>query len=280
MRSLDLVVVGHCARDEFADGTWRLGGSALYGAATASRLGARVAMVTRVGPRERDALERTCRELGVALHVLPSNVTTTFAHIFDVEGKRTLVLRARARGIAAGDLPGEAREAGATLLGSVAQELAEDLLAGLAPTTVLIGQGLLREWDANGTVHAATWSRSDDLLRGLSAVVISDEDVRGQDKLPARWSMVAPVALTLGERGAEVWSEGVATHVPGFPVRTVIDQTGAGDAFAAGMAVALAEGRGLTDAARFANAVASFAVEGPGIEPLATRDAVERRLAG
>jgi ribokinase len=57
-----------------------------------------------------------------------------------------------------------------------------------------------------------------------------------------------------------------------------VDATGAGDAFTSGLTVALSEGRELPEAMRFANAVASFCVEGQGTAALASRDDVERRL--
>ena len=62
-----------------------------------------------------------------------------------------------------------------------------------------------------------------------------------------------------------------------FAVREVVDQTGAGDAFAASLALGLAEGLVLVDAARFASAAASFAVEGLGMSRLADRARVRAR---
>ena len=53
MSRTSFLAIGHASRDEFPDGRWRLGGSALYGAATAAKLGADVTLVTRVGPVER-----------------------------------------------------------------------------------------------------------------------------------------------------------------------------------------------------------------------------------
>ena len=46
------------------------------------------------------------------------------------------------------------------------------------------------------------------------------------------------------------------------------------------LAIALGEGRSLADSCRFANAVASFGLEGEGIAALASRETVERRLGG
>ncbi len=67
----DFLAIGHVARDEFeGEPTWRLGGTALYAAATAARLGTQTALVTRVGPVEKPALEERCAQLGIALHAL------------------------------------------------------------------------------------------------------------------------------------------------------------------------------------------------------------------
>src|SRR2546428_8371841 len=93
----DLVSIGYAARDEFeGDPEWRIGGTATYAAAAAACLGDRVALLTRVGPNERDRLAARCRELGIELHALPSEVTTTFSFRY-VDGRRRLRLKARAQ---------------------------------------------------------------------------------------------------------------------------------------------------------------------------------------
>ena len=82
------------------------------------------------------------------------------------------------------------------------------------------------------------------------------------------------LVLTLGERGAQLAEE----LVPAFPAEPV-DTTGAGDAFAAAFAVALAEGAGELEAARFACAAGAHMVEHHGVVPgLPTRAEREARL--
>lgn len=79
---------------------------------------------------------------------------------------------------------------------------------------------------------------------------------------------VGHVVLTLGSRGALVLDgeTGGFTAVPPYPV-TVVDTTAAGDAFVAGLAVALGEGQPLVTAAQFANAVGALAVTKQGAQP-------------
>jgi sugar/nucleoside kinase (ribokinase family) len=268
------LAIGHTARDEFPDGRWRLGGSALYGAATAAILGADVALVTRAGPAERPALERLCAELGITLHALPSDVSTTFGFTYDAAGHRTLRLRAKAAPITRSDV-GEAGAPQAVLLASIAGELDDSLFwSWSGAKRVLAAQGLLRSFGADGTVVASQWRDHARLLPMVDAVVVSEDD-HAED---SAWLPYTTVVVTLAERGSELHARGTTTHVPAFAVPDVLDQTGAGDAFAASLALGLAEGQPLVEAATFASAAASFAVEGVGMSRLADRATVRERM--
>ncbi len=87
------------------------------------------------------------------------------------------------------------------------------------------------------------------------------------------------VALTLGASGCLVAVGPGRTLVPAFPAQAV-DTVGAGDAFNAALAAALAEGLSLVDAARRGCAAASIAVTRPGAQgALPTRGEVDRVLA-
>ncbi|HEX9030148.1 MAG TPA: ribokinase [Anaerolineales bacterium] len=89
---------------------------------------------------------------------------------------------------------------------------------------------------------------------------------------------VKAVAIQAGNEGnLIVWEDGVSWN-PLLPVNTV-DTTGAGDAFAAGLAVALADGLSLEEAGPFANAAAALATTDFGPQTaLPTRAAVEELL--
>ncbi len=86
---------------------------------------------------------------------------------------------------------------------------------------------------------------------------------------------VKQVVMTLGEKGALIVSADSSRHVPAIAV-TAVDTTGAGDAFNAGLAVALASGAGLEDAVRLAVITGGLAVTREGVIPsLPTREEVE-----
>jgi ribokinase len=77
---------------------------------------------------------------------------------------------------------------------------------------------------------------------------------------------VGHVLVTLGARGARLIDAAGSVHVPSFPV-PVVDTTAAGDAFCGALAVALAEGKPLAEAARFAAAAGALAVTVAGAGP-------------
>lgn len=68
----------------------------------------------------------------------------------------------------------------------------------------------------------------------------------------ARPSGVRNLVVTMGPQGCLLLNDEGLRTVPGVII-DVVDTTGTGDAFNAGLAIALAEGRSLDDAVRFAN---------------------------
>ena len=83
--------------------------------------------------------------------------------------------------------------------------------------------------------------------------------------------------VTLGAQGAQIVNGDDSVTIPTYAV-DVVDTTGAGDAFNAGLAVALAEGKSLAEAVRFANAAAALSVTKPGAAPSAPYRAEAREL--
>lgn len=87
---------------------------------------------------------------------------------------------------------------------------------------------------------------------------------------------VGNLIVTMGEKGALILTEDGMETVDGVPVE-VVDTTGAGDAFNAGLAVALAEGKSLSAAVHFANRCGAFACRALGaVTALPTRAMVDQ----
>ena len=91
---------------------------------------------------------------------------------------------------------------------------------------------------------------------------------------------VRQVLITLGAQGVVLCDEqGGCEHIPAFPVQA-IDTTGAGDAFAAGVGIGLAQGYPLREAVRFACAAGALAATRAGAQAaMPSRAEVERLLS-
>ena len=86
--------------------------------------------------------------------------------------------------------------------------------------------------------------------------------------------------ITLGEQGALLHDKKQSIHIPAINAGTLVETTGAGDAFNGGFAAALAQKQSPEDAARFACAVAGLSVTKAGTAPsMPSRAEVDALLA-
>ena len=102
----------------------------------------------------------------------------------------------------------------------------------------------------------------------LTGIKVTDAAAAAKACSKLRSRGVGIVILTLGERGAFLADADGQRFVPGFKVKTV-DSTAAGDIFNGALSVALAEGKAVFDAVRFANAAAALSVTRLGAQPSA-----------
>lgn len=68
------------------------------------------------------------------------------------------------------------------------------------------------------------------------------------------------IVVTLADQGCEVWRQGTRTHVPGVPADALVDPTGCGDAFRAGLLYALERGWPLERAAALGNRLGAIKI--------------------
>jgi adenosine kinase len=77
---------------------------------------------------------------------------------------------------------------------------------------------------------------------------------------------VAYLITTLGEKGSVINCKGEEIHVPAVPVSAVVDPTGAGDAFRAGLLKGLCMEKTVAEAAKLGSVCAAYAVEHKGTQ--------------
>ena len=87
------------------------------------------------------------------------------------------------------------------------------------------------------------------------------------------------VIIKCGRKGARLYSGHTVDTIGVFPVKNVVDPTGAGDSFGGGLAAALAHDESIKEAIINGSAMASLCIEGFGIESLhrASNDEIDYR---
>jgi len=271
-RGLDYLAIGHVTRD-LANDNFTVGGTVSYAARTARALGCRVGTVTSASPD----LDLSYALGDVLVARIPAATTTTFENIYTANGRRQM-LHATAETLVPEMVPQDWRNASAgsiVHLGPVAQEcdpalvdVFGDAFVGLTP------QGWMRRWDRTGCVSRCRWEGAEPLLARADAIVLSEEDVAGDEALVSQYTaQTRLLVLTQGAAGCTVYAEGQRRHFPAPAVREV-DATGSGDIFAAAFFVWLQRSDDPWTAARLANCVAARSVTRKGLSGTPTTDEI------
>jgi sugar/nucleoside kinase (ribokinase family) len=270
----DFVAIGHVTLDRFGEST-RPGGSALYAAVTAHRLGLSVGLLTSHG----DDFPLEVIPSKIEVISVPAADTTLFEHRHE-PGGRVSHVRAVASPLTPDDVPDDWRDAALSLLAPVVDEV-DPLIATLF-TDGAVGaaaQGWMRQVQPNGLVVPRIWPSPEPLLQSVQALFLSREDIRGQEAAVVEWFQRMPVGVLTADRaGALLFVNGERYEVP--PRRaSEIDPTGAGDVFAATFLVQYQRDGDPWLAAAAAACAGSLAVEGEGWSAVADRAALDAALA-
>jgi len=270
LKPIDYLVIGHLAHDLTPDGV-RLGGTAAYAALTARALGLRVGVVTASTPD-------IPLEIFDDILILSTEATqnTTFENIYTSNG-RIQYLRAQATRIDFKTIPESWRNASIIHLGPIANEMDTVLPKGFSPSLLAITpQGWMREWDSEGLISIGEWKNANATLADAGAVVLSREDIAGDEELIEYMAHQTRVlVVTEGAAGCVLYWNGDRRRFRAPQVREV-DATGAGDIFATAFFVRLLNTLDPWEAARFATLIASNSVTRVGLAGIPTHQEIEQ----
>jgi sugar/nucleoside kinase (ribokinase family) len=248
----------------------RPGGAGANTAAWLAHLGADTVLVARVGD---DAAGRVAAdrlsEAGVrpALAVDPHEPTCTVVVLLE-RGERTMLSdRGAAARLVPADLPAldgsvdgfdHVHVSGYVLLDATSRP------AGLAALAAARAAGLTTSVDPQ--VAPAIGPEFTGWVRGVDLLLPNAEELAMLGGETMLRDVVGAVAVTDGPRGAR-WTDGTRQWAAPAPDVTVVDPTGAGDAFNAGLLVAWLSGAGPQEALRAGCAAGASAVTRIGARP-------------
>lgn len=266
------------------------GGKGSNQAVAAARAGADVHFISRIGNDEfgRMALA-TYREAGITAHIKHmEDVPTGAAFIFVNErsGENAIIVYPGA----AGTLKAEDAEAARAII-----EGSAVFVTQLEQPAAAARKGLeiARAAGVTTIFNPSPADQADDGLLALSDFLVPNEGEAAAlcgfdvDTLESARKVgdvllergVGHAVITLGGRGVLVHGPDISELVPAQAAGTVVDTSGAGDAFLGSFAAAIAEGRSPLQAAQFATAAAGIAVTRRGTAPaMPTRAEIDAAL--
>ncbi len=267
---VDYLVIGHATQDVQPTGDLRLGGTVTFSGLTALALGHSVGILTAC------ALECDLSPLDVLATVrVDSDTTTTFRNIPSPEG-RIQHLYHPATQLNASHLPKPWLKPAIVHLGPVAAEVDPLIYRAFSDSFIcLTPQGWLRGVDSAGHVHPVEWPFDHELLKASHACVISLEDVRGEEEVIEEFAaMCRLLVVTENKLGARVYWNGDVHSFPA-PAVDLIEDTGAGDIFAACFFHRLYTTKDPWEAARFAVKLSALSVTRTYLESIPSMQEIE-----
>ena len=255
------------------------GGKGANQAVAASRLGAEVTMIGRVGDDDfgKEIIKNFSNNNVLTQCVeRVTGMESGTAHITLAEGDNSIIVVKGANDMVTAKYIEQKleviRESDIVL---IQQEIPEETVEFVSETCDSMGIPLLLNPAparplSQRVIERATFITPNELE---AAVLFGNEDIHAALK-----QYPNKVFITEGKNGVRYHDGEKEVLIPSYQVE-VVDTTGAGDTFNAAFAVALAEGKGFSDSIRFANRAASLSVTKFGAQGgMPTRDAVEGSL--
>ncbi|WP_406387493.1 ribokinase [Streptomyces sp. NBC_00887] len=245
------------------------GGKGANQAVAAARLGARTALLARVG---NDAHGRllidSLATAGVVTPAIRTDSAPTGVALIttDPTGDNSIVVSPGANGrFGPADATRILALSGRARVVSLQLEIPVETVIATAAAASASGARIVMNPSPPQPLPPSTLALCDPLVVNEHEAVHLLGDIGRGDSGPEQWAAqllaMGPrsVVITLGSAGALVADAKGTVRVPGLPVQAV-DTTGAGDAFTGALSWRLAQNDSLATAARFAVRVAAYAV--------------------
>ena len=251
-----------------------LGGKGANQAAACAHMGVRTVLLSAVGqdPQGELAITELKRHGVNTEHVAETRQPTGQAFIMnDSSGENIIIVTSGANQLVS---PAQQRET-------------VDTLRSQGPVPVVLAQGeltpehsaelpkLVRGTDTRLVLNLApVTTRDPDLLAAADPLILNEGEAADVLDVPRStpreeiFDLLRPIArsvvVTLGAEGAVILSGDATLRVPAVRVPSVVDTTGAGDAFCGTLAAALAQGEDLENACKLGAAAGALATQKKG----------------
>jgi len=271
----DICCIGHITLDKVVTPRAVMhmaGGTAFYFSHAVRNMGVNYALVTALAETEMRSVT-DLRDLSIKVKALPSAHTVYFENIYgDNQDNRTQRVLQKADAFTAAQI--EDVEALIYHLGPLlADDISVQTIKSLSArgSVSLDAQGYLRKVEEQ-QVHAIDWPEKQQALKYVKILKANDHelavltgltDIREGAKVLAGWG-VKEVVVTLGSQGSVIYAYGSFYDIPAYKPADVVDATGCGDTYMAGYLARRVQGDGVSEAGKFASAMAALKIENAG----------------
>ncbi|OYT31789.1 MAG: hypothetical protein B6U94_01820 [Thermofilum sp. ex4484_79] len=268
-----------------------IGGTVVYGALVASKLGVKPYIVSKVGkdfPTEYLDFLKNNGVLIDNIKFIEGKPTTRFKLIYDRQGNRKLKLISKCEDINLEDIPCDKNSI--YILGPVIGEVpikAFDLLRDTSSYIASDIQGFIRKNSEKG-IYLEPSDSALRVIRYSSVVHLEYEEAKvitREQKIERILQKILEIEhkvilLTMGEKGAYIINENEVYFVPAIKPEKVVDLTGTGDVFTTTFAIEYFKQGKVIEAAALSAAAASYLVEEPGISGIREKEHLFKRAIG
>ena len=268
-----------------------LGSPAAYSSVCMASLGAKVGIVTKIGkdfPRE---LLSVFDELRVNKDgIVIGENSTNNELVYDRNGNKSLKFITKAEEIFFEDIPDSCFDAKIFYICPMDYEVSIETISKISNLGKIMAIDLGGYGGGTSDSHPKIkdGNEIERLCPYFDIVKASIEDcshvfgISDEKKISEKiidWGADISV-ITLGEKGSFIKTKNVEKYIPPFPIKKIVDQTGAGDCYFAGFLVEFLTSSDSYISAVYGNAAASYIVERSGgavVSRMPDMEEVERR---
>ena len=274
----DICVVGHITRDIIRIGRTKKatpGGTGYYTSIALSKLGLKVAVLTKVAESDKADLLRELSMNEITTFSKNSRTTSAFENTYSGGDPDTRIQRINSVGTPFSPEDVEGITATSFHVGPLTnQDIPIQLLKQLATRAKIVSldvQGMLRPARV-GPVSEEDWPEKRkglafvDILKAneKEALILSGQKLAGRAASALASLGPKEVLITMGSRGSLIYAEKALHRIPCCSPRKIEDPTGCGDTYVAGYLYQRLKGTTPKTAGRFAAAMATLKLEGSG----------------
>lgn len=270
LKPIETLVIGHVTSDLQTDGTQKLGGTVSYAGLTSKALGYQTGILTS-NSFGFDLTHLSSLEIAS----VPAQATTTFENISTHAGRNQYAY-SQATPLTYREVPDHWRNPKIVHLGPVIGEIDPEFFSAFPSCLLcLTPQGFHRQVAVDGKISFQDWDEKEKYLPKVDVVVLSLEDLQGDERLVLEYTELCNLlVITENKHGARVYWNRELRHFSA-PARDLVEDTGAGDIFAACFFHRFHETQNAWEAARFSVELAANSVTRRYLESIPTIAEIE-----